>query len=271
MISKCCFVHHFLLFLQVKPFLDWERLDMTGLERRKLCCSVTFHIIAVTCVIWSLYVLIDRTATEIKSGQLQWPFWTKLVVVAIGFTGGLVFMYIQCKVYVHLCRKWKAFNRIIVVQDAPEGIHKIKADNQDLSCNKKAEEAAASVVVNVESNSPVMEDNDLIPDETRRNSQISHQSKCEESEAQTTRHQHAETQTALRGVSIKKVDLENDIETGGSNDMEGSSDELNVSRILEEAAGKKKAIFFTECESEAEGQDNNKSENEAKVENVEED
>jgi hypothetical protein len=31
-------------------------------------------------------------------GDLKWPFWTKLVVVAIGFTGGLVFMYIQCKV-----------------------------------------------------------------------------------------------------------------------------------------------------------------------------
>ncbi len=46
----------------------------------------------------SLYILIDRTADEIKMGDLKWPFWTKLVVVAIGFTGGLVFMYIQCKV-----------------------------------------------------------------------------------------------------------------------------------------------------------------------------
>lgn len=32
-------------------------------------CSVTFHIIAITCVVWSLYVLIDRTAEEIKQGQ----------------------------------------------------------------------------------------------------------------------------------------------------------------------------------------------------------
>ena len=28
-----------------------------------------------------------RTTEEIHSGELQWPFWTKLVVVAIGFTG----------------------------------------------------------------------------------------------------------------------------------------------------------------------------------------
>lgn len=32
-------------------------------------CSVTFHVIAITCVVWSLYVLIDRTADEIKQGQ----------------------------------------------------------------------------------------------------------------------------------------------------------------------------------------------------------
>ena len=83
---------------QVKPFCQWEKLDMSSIERRKLLCSVTFHIVAITCVVWSLYILIDRTADEIKMGDLKWPFWTKLVVVAIGFTGGLVFMYIQCKV-----------------------------------------------------------------------------------------------------------------------------------------------------------------------------
>ena len=113
---KSYIMKYFLIFFQVKPFCQWEKLDMTALERRKLLCSVTFHVVAITCVVWSLYVLIDRTAEEIRNGELQWPFWTKLVVVAIGFTGGLVFMYIQCKVYIHLCRKWKAYNRIIVVQ-----------------------------------------------------------------------------------------------------------------------------------------------------------
>ena len=114
---------------------------MSSLEKRKLFCSVTFHMVAITCVVWSLYVLIDRTAEEVRQGDLAWPFWTKLVVVAIGFTGGLVFMYIQCKVYVHLCRKWKAYNRIIVVQDAPEGIHKAKLDDN----NAKDKDASALV------------------------------------------------------------------------------------------------------------------------------
>lgn len=42
---------------------------MTSSERRKIFCSVTFHVIAITCVVWSLYVLIDRTAEEIRQGN----------------------------------------------------------------------------------------------------------------------------------------------------------------------------------------------------------
>lgn len=59
---------------------QWEKLQMTTSERRKIICSVTFHIIAITCVVWSLYVLIDRTAEEIKqghdNGDVPWaPSW----------------------------------------------------------------------------------------------------------------------------------------------------------------------------------------------------
>jgi E3 ubiquitin-protein ligase MARCH1/8 len=43
---------------------------MSSIERRKLLCSVTFHVVAITCVVWSLYILIDRTADEIKMGDL---------------------------------------------------------------------------------------------------------------------------------------------------------------------------------------------------------
>jgi hypothetical protein len=90
---------------------------MTKVERRKIFCSVTFHIIAITCVVWSLYVLIDRTSEEVRNGVLEWPFWTKLIVVAIGFAGGIVFMYVQCRMYLQLCRRWRAYNRVIYVQD----------------------------------------------------------------------------------------------------------------------------------------------------------
>ncbi|XP_023052530.1 E3 ubiquitin-protein ligase MARCH8 isoform X7 [Piliocolobus tephrosceles] len=124
--TRCCELckYEFIMETKLKPLRKWEKLQMTSSERRKIMCSVTFHIIAITCVVWSLYVLIDRTAEEIKQGQatgiLEWPFWTKLVVVAIGFTGGLLFMYVQCKVYVQLWKRLKAYNRVIYVQNCPE-------------------------------------------------------------------------------------------------------------------------------------------------------
>lgn len=110
----------FIMQTKTKPFSEWEYLEMSGFERRKLLCAIMFHAVALTCVVWSLYVLIDRTAEEIQKGLLEWPFWTKLIVVAIGFTGGVVFMYIQCKAYLQICQRWKAFNRVIYVQNAPE-------------------------------------------------------------------------------------------------------------------------------------------------------
>ncbi|XP_055083130.1 E3 ubiquitin-protein ligase MARCH8 isoform X1 [Periophthalmus magnuspinnatus] len=149
--TRCCELckYEFIMETKLKPLRKWEKLQMTASERRKIMCSVTFHVIAITCVVWSLYVLIDRTAEEIKqagripgacvlhlscslvsssAGILEWPFWTKLVVVAIGFTGGLVFMYVQCKVYIHLWRRLKAYNRVIYVQNRPDSCKKLALD-----------------------------------------------------------------------------------------------------------------------------------------------
>ncbi|XP_028651770.1 E3 ubiquitin-protein ligase MARCH8 isoform X5 [Erpetoichthys calabaricus] len=132
--TRCCELckYEFIMETKLKPLQKWEKLQMTSSERRKIMCSVTFHVIAITCVVWSLYVLIDRTAEEIKQGILEWPFWTKLVVVAIGFTGGLVFMYVQCKVYVQLWKRLKAYNRVIYVQNRPETSKKIVFDKPAL-------------------------------------------------------------------------------------------------------------------------------------------
>ncbi|XP_053730347.1 E3 ubiquitin-protein ligase MARCH8 isoform X1 [Synchiropus splendidus] len=137
--TRCCELckYEFIMETKLKPLRKWEKLQMTASERRKIMCSVTFHVIAITCVVWSLYVLIDRTADEIKHagripGILEWPFWTKLVVVAIGFTGGLVFMYVQCKVYIHLWRRLKAYNRVIYVQNRPETCKKLVLEKPPL-------------------------------------------------------------------------------------------------------------------------------------------
>lgn len=147
--TRCCELckYDFIMETKLKPLRKWEKLQMTTSERRKIFCSVTFHVIAVTCVVWSLYVLIDRTAEEIKQGNdngvLEWPFWTKLVVVAIGFTGGLVFMYVQCKVYVQLWRRLKAYNRVIFVQNCPDTANKLE---KNFPCNVNTEIKDAVVV-----------------------------------------------------------------------------------------------------------------------------
>ncbi|KAJ0067135.1 hypothetical protein NL108_012851, partial [Boleophthalmus pectinirostris] len=66
--TRCCELckYEFIMETKLKPLRKWEKLQMTASERRKIMCSVTFHVIAITCVVWSLYVLIDRTAEEIK-------------------------------------------------------------------------------------------------------------------------------------------------------------------------------------------------------------
>jgi hypothetical protein len=101
---------------RIRSLKNWEKLDINHIERRKILCSVTFHLIVITCVVWSLYVLIERTAQEMRNQDFDWAFWIKLVVVAIGFTGGVVFMYIQCKMYVQLCMRWRRYNRVIIIQ-----------------------------------------------------------------------------------------------------------------------------------------------------------
>jgi len=105
---------------------------MSGIERRRLFCAVLFHLAAGMCVIWSLCVLIERAAEEVKTHRIGWPFYTKLIVVTVGLSGGLVFMYIQCKQYLNLCSRWRARNRILLIQNAPEKIvaHQSSPTNQ---------------------------------------------------------------------------------------------------------------------------------------------
>ncbi|XP_046409623.1 E3 ubiquitin-protein ligase MARCHF8-like isoform X1 [Neodiprion virginianus] len=112
----------FIMHAKTKPFSEWEKLEMSALEVRKLWCAVAFNAVAALCIAWSLYVLVERSIEEARRGSMNWPFWTKMIVVVIGFTGGLVFMYIQCKAYIMLCKRWRAFNRVIFIQNAPEKV-----------------------------------------------------------------------------------------------------------------------------------------------------
>lgn len=42
---------------------------MSKSERRKIFCSVLFHLIAIVCMLWSVFILVRRTAEEIRLGK----------------------------------------------------------------------------------------------------------------------------------------------------------------------------------------------------------
>ncbi|PZC85313.1 E3 ubiquitin-protein ligase MARCHF8-like [Helicoverpa zea] len=140
---------NFIMHTKIKPFNEWRLLEMSGVERRRLCCAVLFHCVAALCVMWSLFVLIERAVEEVNRGMIAWPFWTKLVVVAVGFTGGAVFMYIQCRQYLHLCNRWRAHNRILLIQNAPEKIP-IGGGSPPVRVKRRERAARGQVVANIE-------------------------------------------------------------------------------------------------------------------------
>ncbi|XP_030206353.1 E3 ubiquitin-protein ligase MARCH7 [Gadus morhua] len=142
--TRCCELckYDFIMETELKPLFKWERLHMTKGEWRKILCSVVFHLLSLSCVTWSAYVLCKRTAEDFRLGKedqlwrlallkyysaegvMEWPFWTKVTVVGMGIISGLFFMHIQGGVYLQLWRRLKAFNRIITVQNCPEkGLH----------------------------------------------------------------------------------------------------------------------------------------------------
>merc|ERR1712227_37825 len=62
--TKSCELCHYRFNMKsdMKPWSQWKSLTMTPNERNRLLMSITFHIIALACVVWSLFVLIDKTA-----------------------------------------------------------------------------------------------------------------------------------------------------------------------------------------------------------------
>ena len=53
--------HKFDMTSRLPPFKKWKRLSMSANERKRILMSITFHVIALACVVWSLYVLIGKT------------------------------------------------------------------------------------------------------------------------------------------------------------------------------------------------------------------
>jgi len=65
----------------------------------------------------SIFLCLDRTIDELSQSELEWQFWTKIVVEAIGCLGAGILFYVWGKIYFCLIRKWISFNRTFVIID----------------------------------------------------------------------------------------------------------------------------------------------------------
>ncbi|CAL8330417.1 unnamed protein product [Merluccius merluccius] len=69
--TRCCELckYDFIMETRLKPLRKWERLHMTKGEWRKILCAVVFHLLAVACVLWQMYVLFKRTTEDVRLGK----------------------------------------------------------------------------------------------------------------------------------------------------------------------------------------------------------
>ena len=75
-ICKVSDSHPHIFKLNNRLSFQWETLDMTPVEQRRLLCSLAFHIIALSCVLWALYVLIEKMVIEASGKEaINWAFW----------------------------------------------------------------------------------------------------------------------------------------------------------------------------------------------------
>jgi len=156
--------------------------------------------------------------------------------VAIGFTGGLVFMYIQCKVYLQICRKWRAYNRTIVVQDLPLDVIK-KERKKILNARKPGKELQV-----------YFSDPELGPIETPASCEGSQGSEASStgsrsgqassasptSEPGSGRSTHAETQTRIRGITLETALRQNQTRHDSQSSNSSALSVATISRLLEQ-------------------------------------
>lgn len=110
--------HPFSMSIKYKPLYKWGSLNASPSERRRLICNSVFNLVSMVCIFWSIYVLIERASFDAKNGQIDWQFYVKISVVTIGLIIGVIFFFVQLKLYFSIFMKWRQSNRIIVIRNA---------------------------------------------------------------------------------------------------------------------------------------------------------
>lgn len=110
--------HPFSMSIKYKPIYKWGSLNASPSERRRLICNSVFNLVSMVCIFWSIYVLIERASLDARNGQIDWAFYVKISVVTIGLIIGVIFFFVQLKLYFSIFMKWRQSNRIIVIRNA---------------------------------------------------------------------------------------------------------------------------------------------------------
>ncbi|XP_075553568.1 E3 ubiquitin-protein ligase MARCHF8-like [Dermacentor variabilis] len=103
---------------KVKPFRKWKKLELSSVEKSNILCNVMVTVIVLSAMSALVYVLYE-ISEDIREGTPDWSYRSNLIVTTLGSVMVLGFIYIQCKMFVHLFRHWRAFKRIIYIHDAP--------------------------------------------------------------------------------------------------------------------------------------------------------
>lgn len=107
----------FSMSIKYKPLYKWGSLNASPSERRRLICNSVFNLVSMVCIFCSIYVLIGGVAQDAKLGHIDWSFYAKISVVTIGLIIGVIFLFVQLKLYFSIFMKWRQSNRIIIIRN----------------------------------------------------------------------------------------------------------------------------------------------------------
>ncbi|XP_051785831.1 E3 ubiquitin-protein ligase MARCHF8-like [Erpetoichthys calabaricus] len=163
---RCCELckYTFIMETKVKPLYKWEKFNITRNEWKKIIKTIAVYIVALTCVTWSLQILIDRTTDMIyvSNGIFSWTLWMKIVIAPPSLILSIVILYAERKFYINLWKRLKAHNSMILVQNCPET--KTEVEEQQSSCNHCDSSEVPTLILNKSTN--FMKGEDMVPEVT---------------------------------------------------------------------------------------------------------
>jgi len=132
--------HPFSMSVKYKPIHKWNSLNASPGERRKLICNSVFNLVSMVCIFWSIYVLIERAASDARLGHIDWSFYVRIAVVTLGLIIGVIFLFVQLKLYFSIFMRWRQSNRIIIIRDASFAV---EANQRAVSRMQQSEQPAS--------------------------------------------------------------------------------------------------------------------------------